>query len=135
MGLTVRAKGLTAESAFDCGYITYGTFIMQLIKTAYGDRCYEIFQKSLYSQKPFSDEEEKWWNDHCNDDLDILIWHSDCDGKFTPQECRKIYNAIKGLKMDMQGHNYGVMKPYNMLEHWKAIFKHCADRRVNLYYE
>ena len=43
-------------------------------------------------------------------------------------------NALKALKSDMVGHNYHVMKPYNMFEHWKAIFKHCADRRVNLYY-
>lgn len=56
-------------------------------------------------------------------------------GIWSMEECRKIYNALKPLHMDMQGHNYGVMKPYNMLEHWKAIFKHCADRRVNLYYD
>lgn len=74
------------------------------------------------------------WGGQCNDDLDILIFHSDCGGKFTPQECRKIYNAMKNLTSDLEGHNYGVMKPYNMFEHWKAIFKHCADRRVNLYY-
>lgn len=67
-------------------------------------------------------------------DLDLFLFHSDCDGKFTWMECRRVYNAIKDLRMDMQGHNYGVMKPYNMLEHWKNIFLHCAKRRVNLYY-
>lgn len=134
MGLDVYAKGLNEKSCFCCGYLTYENFIMELIKTAYGERCYRIFRNSLISQKPFSDEDEKYWNARCNDDLEILIWHSDCDGKFTPAECRKIYNAIKDLHMDMQGHNYGVMEPYNMLDHWKAIFKHCADKRVNLYY-
>lgn len=134
MGLYATAKGLTTETSFDCGYLTYGTFILELIKTAYGDKCHEIFKRSLLSQKPFSDEDERYWNAHCIDDLEIFIWHSDCDGKFTPQECKKIYHAIKDLHMDMQGHNYGVMRPYNMLDHWKTIFKHCADRRVNLYY-
>lgn len=134
MGLTATAKGLTAETAFDCGYITYGIFIMELIKTVYGQRCYDAYRNSLFSRKPLSNEDVEHWNSVCNEDLDILLLHSDCDGQFSPQECRKIYNAIKNLKMDMQGHNYGVMKPYNMLEHWKAIFKHCADRRVNLYY-
>jgi len=49
-------------------------------------------------------------------------------------------SGMKGLSvyyvphMDMQGHNYHVMKPYNMLEHWKNIFLHCARRRVNLCY-
>lgn len=134
MGLCASAKGLTAETGFDCGYLTYGHFIMELIKVAYGERCFNVFRASVFSGKPFSDKDEAFWNSHCNDDLDLLIWHSDCDGKFTPSECRKIYNAMKHLKSDMTGHNYGVMKPYNMFEHWKAIFKHCADRRVNLYF-
>lgn len=134
MGLTATAKGLTSETGYDCGYITYGNFIMELIKTAYGERCYNAFRTSLFSGKPFTDAQDEHWNSVCNDDLDIWIWHSDCDGKYTPQECRKIYNAIKDMKMDIVGHNYGVMKTYNMLEHWKYIFKHCAEKRVTLYF-
>lgn len=42
MGLNARAKGLTAETEFNCGYITYGNFIMELIRTAYGEKCYSI---------------------------------------------------------------------------------------------
>lgn len=134
MGLCATAKGLNRETGFECGYITYGTFILELIKTAYGERCMEIYRNSMVAGKCFTQEEVDYWNERCNDDLDILILHSDCDGKFTPDECRRIYNAMKDLKMDMVGHNYGVMKPYNMLEHWKNIFKHCARRRVTLYY-
>ena len=81
-----------------------------------------------------TEEQKNRWNEICNDDLDLLLFHSDCDGKFAPQECRRIYNAIKDLHMDMQGHNYTVMKQYNMLEHWKNIFLHCAKRRVTLRY-
>lgn len=134
MGLDVKAKGLTAETGFSCGYITYGNFILELIKVAYGEECYNIFRNSMLYGTTFTEEDAELWNEKCNDDLDILIFHSDCDGKFTPKECRKIYNAMKDLYSDMQGHNYGVMKSYNMFEHWKAIFKYCADRRVNLYY-
>lgn len=134
MGLDVRAKGLTVEKGVSCGYITYGRFILELIRVAYGEKCYEIFWRHLFDGKPFTKIEEEYWNSRSNDDLDILIFHSDCDGKFTPSECRKIYNAMRNLYSDMQGHNYGVMEEYNMFEHWKAIFKHCADRRVNLYY-
>lgn len=135
MGLDVRAKGLTAETGFSCGYMTYSNFIMELIRVAYGERCYDIYKNSLLYETTFTDEEVEYWNERCNDDLDILIFHSDCSGKFTPKECGRIYNAMKDLRSDMQGHNYGVMKTYNMFEHWKAIFKHCADRRVNLYFE
>ena len=132
MGLTVRIKGY--EGAYDCGYITYGNFIMRLIKEAYGDQCYEIFQRSLFTRRPFTELDEKIWAEHQNDDLELWIWHSDCDGKFTPKECRAIYESIKDLHMDMVGHNYGDMKPYNMLERWKDMFLYCARHRVNMYF-
>ena len=131
MGLHVTAKGLTDESEFNCGYITFGKFRIKLAY-AYNEEFGKIYEKSY--ERELKPKEIERWNELCNDDLDIFLLHSDCDGKFTPQECRKIYNAIKDLHIDMQGHNYRVMKPYNMLEHWKAIFKHCADRRVNLYF-
>lgn len=132
MGLCATAKGLNAETGFDCGYLTYGKFLENLAY-AYNKEIGEMFSYMLRGGK-LSEEQVSRWDEICNDDLDILLFHSDCDGKFTPQECRRIYNAIKDLHMDMQGHNYIVMKPYNMLEHWKNIFLHCAKRRVNLYY-
>lgn len=134
MGLTATAAGLDAETCFDCGYFTYANFIFEVVRVAYGDYMLELFKKTALFGKKCSEEESKYWNTHCNDDLDLLIWHSDCDGKFTPKECRLIYNAMKDLHSDMQGHNYGVMKYYNMFDHWRYMFKHCADRRVNLWY-
>lgn len=132
MGLCAHAKGLTEETEFDCGYLTYGRFLRNLAY-AYNEEIGKMFE-SMCSGNQLTEQQESRWNEICNDDLDLLLFHSDCDGKFTPQECRRIYNAIKDLHMDMQGHNYIVMKPYNMLEHWKNIFLHCAKRRVNLYY-
>jgi len=131
MGLTAMAKGLTSETGFDCGYITFGLYRQKVAK-AYNDEFGELYKKE-YTQA-LSDKEINRWNEICNDDLDIFLNHSDCDGKFTPQECRKIYNAMKDLKVEMSGHNYGVMKTYNMHEHWLNIFKHCYKRRVNLYF-
>ena len=132
MGLCATAKGLTAETEFNCGYITYSNFLKN-IAYAYNQEIGEMFE-SLLNGNEFSVEEEIRWNEICDDGLDLLLFHSDCDGKFTWRECREIYNSIKDLHMDMIGHNYGVMEPYNMLEHWKNIFSHCAKRRVNLYY-
>ena len=126
MGLTVRIKGYVG--AYDCGYITYGNL------KAYGQRCCEIFLHSLISGKPFSEAEETFWNSHCNEDLDLWIWRSDCDGKFTPAECRRIYNSIKGIQMDFVGHNYGDTQSYNMLDRWKDMFLYCAKKRVNMYF-
>lgn len=90
--------------------------------------------ETMFHGGELSEAQAERWNQLCNDDLDLFLFHSDCDGKFSWQECRRIYNAIKDLHMDMQGHNYGVMKPYNMLEHWKGIFLYCSKCRVNLYY-
>lgn len=134
MGLYANAKGLTAETSYDCGYITFGVY-RQKVAEAYNKEFGELYKKS-YSPffKEYTDDEIKRWNEICNDDLDIFLNHSDCDGKFTPQECKKIYNAMKGLKVDMEGHNYGVMKPYDMHKQWLNIFKHCYQHRVNLYF-
>lgn len=133
MGLTVKIKGY--EDAYDCGYITYGNFIMRLIKEAYGEQCHEIFRRSLFTSKPFTELDEKTWAEHQNDDLELWIWHSDCEGKFTPKECRRIYNAIKDLTIpDFFAHNYGTMEQYNMLERWKDMFLYCAKHRVNMYF-
>lgn len=134
MGLNATAKGLSVEDEFNCGYITYHRFIEELVRVAYDSKCYEIYTTAVNEHRNFNDKEIEYWNSHCNDDLDILIFHSDCDGKFTPQECRKIYNAMKDLHSNLTGHNYIVMEKYNMFEHWKNIFQHCAKRKVNLYY-
>ena len=71
-------------------------------------------------------EEIKEWNNLCNDDLDIFLWHSDCDGKLTPKECKKIYDAMKDLKVEM---NY-----YDMHQLWLNMLRHCYKHRVNMYF-
>lgn len=134
MGLDVFAKGLDDADSFSCGYLTYGNFLRNLAYKAYGEKMGRTFEQREYLGLDVPDEEIEYWNEHCNEDLDLWLFHSDYDGKFTPKECRRIYNAIKDLQMDFIGHNYGQMEPYNMLEHWKKMFKHCADRRVNMYF-
>lgn len=136
MGLTIRIPGM--RDTYNCGYITYGVFLMKLA-TAYNQEMGEIYEKyfksaiALYPK--LTDTEIARYNELCNPDLDILLFHSDCGGKLTPKECKRIYKAIKDLKMDMPGHNYGGMKPYNMLERFKMMFLHCWKFRVNMYFE
>ena len=132
MGLTVRAKGLSDEDSFDCGYITFGMFRIELAK-AYNHEFGELYQRDILSNDLSRAECDRMY-ELCGRGIGHFLFHSDCDGKLTPQDCRAIYNDIKDLHMEMEGHNYGIMKPYNMLEHWKAMFKHCAKRRVNMYF-
>ena len=60
----------------------------------------EIYEKPYLTPKyEFTDDEIKQWNQLCNDDLDIFLWHSDCDGKLTPKECKKIYNELRNINI------------------------------------
>ena len=134
MGLDVTAKCLNSETGFCCGYIYYGNFIIELVRVAYGEDLAKAFKEEAFHHRKFTNEEIEKWNAVCNDDLDLLIFHSDCDGKFTWQECGRIYKAMKDLKSDMIGYNYGVTEPYNMFEHWKEMFRLCWKHRNTMRY-
>lgn len=131
MGLTIRIPGV--RDNYNCGYITFGIFRRRLAKSynqEFGE-LYEKWQKSAWPMFPeLTDAEVARYNELCNSDLDIFLLHSDCGGKLTPKECKRIYKAIKDLKMDMQGHNCG-----NMLEQFRMMFLHCWKYRVNMYFE
>ena len=131
MGLDVSVKGLDRKDTYHCGYITFGLY-RKKVANAYNKRLGELYEKTYIED--LTKEEIKEWNGICNDDLDIFLWHSDCEGKLTPQECRKIYNAMKDLKVEMQGHNYIEMNVYDMHKLWLNMFKHCYQKRVNMYF-
>ncbi len=135
MGLRATAKGLDERTEFDCGYMTFGYYRMA-VASAYNERFGELFKQHYTGlSRNMTDAERKELAGYMlPGGLAIFLNHADCEGKFTPKECRVVYNALKPLKVEMQGHNYGVMEPYDMHEHWLNIFKHCADRRVNLYF-
>lgn len=136
MGLQATAKGLTSETEYNYGYLTYSCFIQALINNY--DKQLGIIYERLVRPEMFSrtitDEELVRLISELPYGLRIWALHSDYDGKFTPMECKLIYDEIKDMKMDVMAHNYGVRKSYNMLEHWKNIFLHCYKRRVNLYF-
>lgn len=139
MGLSVSAKGL--DKTYDCGYITFHNFRLQLAK-AYNEELGVLYEK-WFSREGLTEKECERFDEICPKGLDLFLSHSDCDGKFTPKECKMVYDCIKDLKMDLQGHNYGIvrfpngtkgMETYNMLERWQYMFKHCYQRRVNMYF-
>ena len=102
------------------------------VASAYNERLGELYKKTFKDE--LQPEEIKEWNNLCNNDLDIFLWHSDCDGKLTPKECKKIYDAMKDLKVEMQGHNYIEMNYYDMHQLWLNMLKHCYKHRVNMYF-
>jgi hypothetical protein len=44
MGLTATAKGLTDETGFDCGYITFGVY-RQKVAYAYNEEIGRLYEK------------------------------------------------------------------------------------------
>ena len=129
MGLTVRIKGY--EGAYNCGYITFDQFRYELAKAKFGEEFAGAYRSWQYGLTHYDSDV---LDSHDSDPVATLLFPADCDGKFTPIECGAIYKSIKDLHMDMEGHNYGDMKPYNMLERWKDMFLYCAKHRVNMYF-
>ena len=78
----------------------------------------------------YTDDEIEQWNQLCNNDLDIFLWHSDYDGKLTPKECKKIYNELKKLKIK----DLPYSDKWTMQELWLNMLKHCYKHRVNMYF-
>lgn len=131
MGLDVSVKGLERKDTYHGGYITFGQYRKRIADT-YNKRLGELYGKTYRDE--LTKEEMEEWNKISNDDLDIFLWHSDCDGKFTPKECKKIYDVLKNLKIKMQRHNYVETNFYDMHQLWLNMFKHCYQKRVNMYF-
>ena len=105
MGLTVRIKGY--EGAYNCGYITYEMFIRRLARLKFGDEFGNHYDAWATGYSSFDAD---ILDSHDDDPIVDLLFASDCEGKFTPKQCRRIYESIKDLHMDMKGHNYGDMR-------------------------
>lgn len=127
MGLDISVKGLERKDTYHCGYITFNLY-RNNVASAYNERLGELYKKTFKDE--LQPEEIKEWNNLCNDDLDIFLWHSDCDGKLTPEECKKIYNELKKLKIK----DLPYSDKWTMQELWLNMLKHCYKHRVNMYF-
>lgn len=125
MGLDIRIKGLATEDTYHGGYIKFGNYRREVAK-AFNKTLGEIYEKPNELTKG----EIEQWNYLCNDDLDIFLWHSDCDGKLTPHECKKIYNELKKLNVkDLYYSN-----KYTMHQLWLNMLQFCYKHRVNMWF-
>ena len=127
MGLDIHIKGLEREDTYHCGYITFNLY-RKNVASAYNERLGELYKKTFKDE--LQPEEIKEWNNLCNDDLDIFLWHSDCDGKLTPEECKKIYNELK--KLNVKDLPYS--DKWTMQELWLNMLQFCYKHRVNMWF-
>ena len=66
--------------------------------------------------------------------LDTFATGLSREEKFSPVECRKIYNAIKDIQFHLDENSIYSQYMLEILSIFKKMFHHCARRRVNLYY-
>lgn len=135
MGLDIRIKGMSYEDTYHCGYFTFGRYRCEVAR-AYNEKLGEIYEKPYKNIfYKYTKEDDKIWDELCNDDLDLFLWHSDCDGKLTWKECRAIYKVMKDLKVEMTGHNYKTINFYDMHQQWLNMLMFCWKHRVTMWFE
>ena len=133
MGLDINIKGLSREDTYHGSYTKFANYRVKVAK-AFNKAIGEIYEKPYkhYGYK-FTEEDEKQWNEFLLDEnapMNKFLWHSDCDGKLTPKECKKIYNELKKLKIK----DLPYSDKWTMQELWLNMLKHCHNHRVNMYF-
>ena len=130
MGLDIAIKGLEREDTYHGGYMRFDNYRMEVAKT-FNKKLGKIYEKQfLILHYKFTKEETEEWNDLCNDNLDIFLWHSDCDGKLKPKECKLIYDELKKLNIK----NLPYDNKWTMHELWLSMLKYCYTHRVNMWF-
>lgn len=133
MGLDIQIKGLSREDTYHAGYGIFANYRVKVAK-AFNKTIGEIYEKSYkcYGYE-FKEEDIRQWNEILPDEnspMNKFLWHSDCDGKFTPKECKEIYNILKKLKVEETFYD----EETTMHELWLNMFKYCYKHRVNMWF-
>jgi hypothetical protein len=123
---------LTAKDYIETLHIGYGgfAFFRKEIAKAYSEKHGKMYSDMISNfGKTITPEFIEEWNKDGNENLDILLWHSDCGGKLTPQESRKIYNELIKLTPKFEDPFYE-----EFFEDFKDLLQYCYKRRVMLYF-
>lgn len=133
MGLDIQIKGLSRENTYHAGYIRFANYRMKVAK-AFDEILGEIYKKPYLSfGYEYSEEDIKQWNKILPDEnsaMNKFLWHSDCDGKFTPKECKEIYDILKSLNVEEMFYD----EETTMHELWLNMFRYCYKHRVNMWF-
>lgn len=136
MGLSIRVKGFDKE-IYNSGYGGFTRFRIAVAK-AYNEEFGKLYEDWVWcsmTSNEFPKQDLDRINELANDDLNLLLLHSDCDGKLTPQECKKIYKITKDLKCDYLQNNYIMLTGKNQLDIFNEALRHCWKHRVNMWFE
>jgi len=129
MGLDLRAKNYPNENL--CVRYTEFGFIRKQIAKSYNREFGELYER-FYRGEKLTELENNRYNEICDDDLDLLLLHSDCDGKLTYQECKRISKSLDKFE-------------FKYPEEWRQDYKDkfyilkdmiqwCGKNRITLYF-
>lgn len=129
MSLDTYVKGMPREEGFHAAYAAFNRF-REAVADAFDHEIGVIYKKRWVSI-----EDAVIWNAKISKPMEEFLLHSDCSGKFTYKQCKDIYNELNKLSVDfIYVCPYNGDVNFNMLEHWKNIFKYCWKHRLTLWF-
>lgn len=101
------------EKEVSMGYISFA-FIRRSIAKAYDKNISDLYEV-LYTPpfRKYTEEENKYFDEHLSKYLDKFLFHSDCDGCFSIRDVEGIYKELKELKPKFEREDF--YKKYNDL--------------------
>lgn len=114
------------------GYIVFGIFRQQLARS-FSEELGKIYEKPYMDMhfKCFSDEDIEKWDCICPEGLDLFLNVSDCNGKLSFSQCRKVISDLD---------QYPMCWPADWRTDWlgkyeriKELVRWCAKTRHTLY--
>ena len=106
------------------GYLSHFNFRTALLSASYPE-----YVSSFNKVFSLTSEEEKMLYNLCNEDsgLASFVFHSDCDGSFTPEQCSDVYRAFERINECL------LSSPWrDYFRRWKAAFKYCYENSSSL---
>lgn len=136
MGMFLTAKGM---KSYEFTYIQNSMFLVKLAET-FDERYGEIVSWWIYSNEQTTEELESEilkitkGRERQEEGLSILIKHSDVEGYLEPEECKKIYEAIKNMHIPKEKDTENKGFEY-MLDCWRYMTKYCSEHKQRLEYK
>lgn len=128
MGLYLYPKESEDGVAMSIGYGRFAALRREIVKAAYGELMCLIYDVKVNAPWPgFTPAELLYWEQNSNNDLEPFIWHPDCDGEMTSEECEKTYNTIKDLTLNTEDEGLRLR-----LKELKQLLKYCAENNETL---
>lgn len=139
MGLDIKATGLSREKEWHGSYgrfMNYRILIAKSYNRIFGNRYEKVFRTI-----PISNEEAKWQFEEADRlyeeltekerlGLQLFLFSSDCEGQFSPKQCRMIYNELSTLEVK----NVADVTENMSHARYLNILIHCMSRRVIMKY-